>query len=250
MTLYDRIGVGYAAQRRPDPRVAAVLHEALGDARVVLNVGAGAGSYEPEDPCVVPVEPSPVMVAQRARGGVPAILAGAEALPFADGAFDAAMAILTLHHWPDPRAGCAELRRVTRGPIVILTCEPSVANAMWLAGYAPEVAGWDREHFPTTAEVADWLGGAEVRTIPVPADCTDGFLMSFWSRPERVLDPAARAATSGLARLPPAVQERIATTLAADLASGAWDDRHGHLRALDAYDAGLRMVLSRGEGVP
>ena len=247
MTAYDHIGHGYASRRRPDPRIAAVVEAALEDARTVVNVGAGTGSYEPADRCVVAVEPSPVMIAQRPPHGAPVVVAAAERLPFADAAFAAGMAVLTIHHWTRPRQGCEELRRVVRGPIAILTCEPAVANAMWLMqDYAPEIAAWDAEHFPSTAQVARWLGGARVETIAVPADCSDGFLMSFWNHPERVVDPAARAATSGLARLPRAVQDRIAHDLGADLDSGAWDARHGHLRSLDSFDAGLRLVVGRG----
>lgn len=242
---YDTIGIGYARRRRPDPRIAAPLHAALGDARTVVNVGAGAGAYEPADRCVVGVEPSEVMVAQRPPQAGPVVLAHAEALPFAGRTFDAAMAVLTIHHWVDPERGCAELRRVTRGPVAFLTCDPVVANEMWLTrDYAPEIGAWDAEHFPSTEQVAGWLGGATVSTVPVPGDCTDEFLMAFWSHPERVLDPAARGATSGFARLEPGVQERIAGAIRADLESGAWDERNGDLRELGEYDAGLRLVVA------
>lgn len=242
--LYDHIGTGYAERRRPDPRIAARLHGALGAARTVVNVGAGAGGYEPRDRTLVAVEPSVVMVRQRPRDAAPAVLASAEAMPFADGAFDAAMAVLTVHHWSDPALGLAEVRRVTRGPVAVLTCDTAVANGGWLAqDYAPEIAAWDAEHFPPPDRIADWLGSAAVEVVPVPADCTDGFLMSFWNHPEAVLDPASRAATSGFARLGDDVQARIVAGVRADLESGAWDARHGHLRALASYDAGLRLVV-------
>jgi SAM-dependent methyltransferase len=242
---YDTIGVGYAARRRPDPRIAAELHRALGDSATVLNVGAGAGSYEPTDRIVVAVEPSRVMIAQRPRGGVPAVIAHAESLPFVDSAFDASMAILTVHHWADLDRGLAELRRVTAGPIVILTHDPSVS--WWLIDdYAPEIAAQLVEAGPAVEAVVDRLGEAEVRIVPVPADCSDGFLLSFWNRPERVLDPEARAATSCFAKLSADTQNRVASKLAADLEDGTWEARHGHLRQLTEFDAGLRLIAASG----
>ncbi len=248
--LYDTIGAGYARIRRPDPRIAARLHAALGAARTVVNVGAGAGGYEPADRTVVAVEPSEVMVRQRPPGAAPVVRARAEALPFADDAFEAGMAVLTVHHWADPRRGLAELRRVARGPVAVLTFDEAVTDESWLVrDYAPEVASGAAGPVPAPGEIAARLGGGTVEPVPVPADCTDGFLLSFWNRPEAVLDPAARAATSGFALLPAVVQERIVAALAADLRAGRWDARHGHLRALDAYDAGLRLVVAPGAGV-
>jgi SAM-dependent methyltransferase len=238
---YDTIGAGYAARRRPDPRIAAELHRALGDSATVLNVGAGAGSYEPTDRVVVAVEPSRVMIAQRPRGAVPAVIARAESLPFVDSAFEASMAVLTVHHWADVDRGLAELRRVTAGPIVILTHDPSAS--WWLMDdYAPEIAAQLGEAGPTVEALVDRLGGAEVRIVPVPADCSDAFLLSFWNRPELVLDPEARAATSCFAKLSAVTQERVARKLAADLEDGTWEARHGHLRQLTEFDAGLRLI--------
>ena len=244
---YDRIGEGYARTRREDPRIRALIHGALGAARTVVNVGAGAGSYEPADRWVVAVEPSDVMAAQRPAGAVPALRAGAGRLPLRDGSVDAAMAVLTVHHWDaDRERGVRELRRVARGPVVILTLDPRVSGAMWLMDeYLPEVAEMDGAIFPPPEQLAEWLGGA-VRTavVPVPRDTPDWTLLSFWAHPERVLDPAARAATSGFARQTPEVVARVVAGVERDLASGAWDARHGDLRALDAYDAGLRLVVA------
>jgi SAM-dependent methyltransferase len=244
---YDRIGDGYARTRREDPRFAALIHGALGDARTVVNVGAGTGSYEPRDRHVIAVEPSDVMAAQRPRELAPAIRAGAGALPLRDGSVDAAMAIVTLHHWDgDQERGVRELRRVARGPVVVLTYDPRVSATMWLAGYLPEVVALDRATFPHPERLAGWLGGdVAIEPVPIPRDTPDWMLGSFWAHPERVLDPAARAATSGFARMDPAIVERCVAAVAADLASGVWDERHGHLRALDAYDAGLRLVVGR-----
>ena len=244
---YDRIGAGYAQTRREDPRWRALIHDALGDARTVVNVGAGAGSYEPRDRHVIAIEPSDVMAAQRPADLSPAIRAGAGALPLRDGAVDAAMAVLTVHHWDaDQERGVRELRRVARGPVVIFTFDPRVSGAMWLMrDYLPEVARMDAAICPEPERLAAWLGGeARIETVPVARDTPDWALLSFWAHPERVLDPAARAATSGFARQPPEVVARVVAEVERDLASGAWDARHGHLRALDAYDAGLRLVVA------
>jgi SAM-dependent methyltransferase len=246
---YERIGHGYAAARREDPRFAAAIAAALGDARTVVNVGAGAGSYEPPDRHVLAVEPSDVMVAQRPRDRVPAIRATAGSLPLRDGSVDAAMAILTVHHWDaEQERGVRELRRVARGPVVILTFDAAVCARMWLVtDYLPEVGELDRRIFPTIRQLTEWLGrGTFVRTVEVPADTPDWTFAAFWAHPERVLDPAARAATSAFARMDPAVVELVVDRLRADLESGVWDARHGNLRRLDAYDAGLRLVVSPG----
>lgn len=244
---YDRIGHGYASTRREDPRVRETILAALGDARSVVNVGAGTGSYEPRDRQVIAIEPSAVMVAQRPPAAAPAARAMAQGLPLADESVDAAMAVLSLHHWDDHQErGVRELRRVARGPVVLLTCDPEVSGAMWLmADYLPEVAELDRRTFPSMQQVATWLGGrTRVEAIPVRRDSPDWTLMSFWAHPERVLDAAARQATSGFARMPSAVVERVVAAVGRDLADGTWDARHGDLRRLDAYDAGLRLLLN------
>jgi SAM-dependent methyltransferase len=244
---YDHIGEGYARTRKQDPRLAARIAAALGEARTVVNVGAGAGSYEPRDRYVLAIEPSDVMAAQRPRELAPALRATADELPLRDGAVDAAMAVLTVHHWDQAQErGVRELRRVARGPVVILTCDPDVSGAMWLmADYLHEVAELDRRIFPSMERLGAWLGGrTRVEVVPIPRDTCDWTLMSFWAHPERVLDASARAGTSGFARMPPAVTERVVAAVRRDLADGTWDARHGSLRRLAAYDAGMRLVIS------
>jgi SAM-dependent methyltransferase len=242
---YDRHAAFYSCHRKADPRIAACVHEALGDARTVLNVGAGGGSYEPKDRYVLAVEPSAGMRAQRPPDLAPAIIASAEALPLDGDAFDAAMAIITLHHWRDPAAGLRELRRVARGPVVVLTFDIDVVASFWMiSDYLPEALADDRERFPTISTIVGILGDARVQPIAIPADCEDGFFEAHYARPEIYLDPALRAAQSVWPRLPEGVEQRAIAALSADLASGAWDARHGHLRAQPAYDGGLRLVVS------
>jgi SAM-dependent methyltransferase len=244
---YDQIGHGYAQLRREDPRIAARLHAALGDARSVVNVGAGTGSYEPRDRHVVAVEPSAVMASQRPPDRAPAILASAGRLPLIDGAVDAAMAVLAVHHWDDEReAGVRELRRVARGPVALLTVDVEVGREMWLErDYLTEVADLNERIFPRLDELVEWLGGhVEIETVEIPRDTPDWTLLAFWAHPERVLDPHARAVTSGFARMPAEVVGRVVGDVERDLADGTWDARNGHLRALDSYDAGLRLVVA------
>jgi SAM-dependent methyltransferase len=246
-TRYERIGEGYTRTRREDPRLAERIVAALGAARTVVNVGAGAGSYEPRDRHVIAVEPSDRMAAQRPRDLAPAIRATADRLPLRDGSADAAMTVLSLHHWDEGQErGVRELRRVATGPVVILTCDPEVSGAMWLmADYLPEVAALDRRIFPSMDRLAGWLGGrTRVEVVPVMRDTCDWTLMSFWAHPERVLDAGAREATSGFARMPPEVVERVVSEVRRHLEDGVWDARHGHLRGLDAYDAGMRLLVN------
>ena len=247
MARYDSIGHGYSRTRREDPRFRAQIHAALGNARTVVNIGAGAGAYEPTDRHVIAIEPSDVMAAQRSPHLVPAIRASAGNIPLRDRSVDAAMAILSVHHWDEEReAGVRELRRVARGPVVILTYDATTSAAMWLmADYLPEVAALDFRIFPSPQQLTEWLGG-DVRTdkVPMPRDTPDWQLGSFWAHPERVLDANARAATSGFARMPADVVDRVVSEVSRDLASGLWDGRHGHLRRLDSLDVGLRLVVA------
>jgi SAM-dependent methyltransferase len=242
---YEQRGQGYARNRRTDPRIAARIHAARGGARTVLNVGAGAGSYEPDDRWVLAVEPSAAMRAQRPPGAAPALAARAEALPFDDDSFDAAMACVTIHHWDPASKGLAELRRVARGPVVVFTFELD-ALPDWQQEFLREGLVIERPRFPAIDDVARWLGGStRVERVPTPADCMDGFFEAFWKRPEALLDPQIRASQSMWTLLEPGVEERIVERLRAALASGEWDAQHGHLRELDSFDGALRLVISQ-----
>jgi SAM-dependent methyltransferase len=241
---YEQHGRTYGRHRRADPRIAARIHAALGDARTVLNVGAGTGSYEPTDRWVLAVEPSPTMRAQRPADAAPALAARAEALPLDDDAVDGAMACVTIHHWEPAAAGLAELRRVARGPVVIFTFELDHLPA-WQLDYLREGVAKEQPRYPAIADIAATLGGrTRVERIPTPGDCTDGFFEAFWRRPEMLLDPDIRGAQSVWALLEPGQEQRIVERLAGALQSGAWDAAHGHLRARDSLDGALRLVVS------
>jgi SAM-dependent methyltransferase len=244
---YDRIGRGYARTRGEDPEIRQRIFAALGSARTVVNVGAGAGSYEPSDRYVIAIEPSDVMADQRPPDRVPAIRATADDLPLRDKSVDAAMAILSLHHWDEGLDhGICELRRVARGPVVILTYDTAVSSRMWLiADYMPEVAELDRRTFPPLGGIVELLGGdTHVEQIELSRTTPDWMLGSFWAHPERVLDPAARQGTSGFARMPAEAAQRVIAAVEEDLRSGAWERRYGHLRSLERFDVGLRLIVN------
>jgi SAM-dependent methyltransferase len=242
--LYDELGTGYASVRRPDPRIAAQIDAALGDAETVVNVGAGAGSYEPAGRAVTAVEPSAEMLAQRPPDAAPAVQAGAEELPFEDDSFDAAMAVLTVHHWHDLDAGLGEVQRVARGRIVLVTFDPEPLRNLWFVrDYFEVIAGVHADRI-SSAGLAAKLPATSVSPIPVPRDCTDLFFAALWGRPEMVFDPDVVRPMWVWNRLPEAVRERGLERLAADLESGAWDERNGHLRSQAELDVGLRLVVS------
>lgn len=245
---YGDIGEGYARIRQPDPRIAEQFHAALGDATTVLNVGAGAGSYEPTDRLVTAIEPSASMRAQRPPHLSVAIDATADQLPFADNTFDAAMASVTVHQWPDLERGLEEMRRVTTGPVAILTFDPVPPENWWLIDYAPELFEVEARRMPRLDRIANALGGTtEIQTVMIPGDSTDGFGQAFFARPEGMLDPAVRRAMSAWSFVPPGDVSRIVDTLAADLESGRWDERYHSFRSLTEFDGGLRLVVSRME---
>jgi SAM-dependent methyltransferase len=239
---YDSIGIDYARLRQPDPRIAARIEAALGDARTVLNVGAGTGSYEPADRAVTALEPSAEMIRQRPAGAAPAVQGVAEALRFPDQSFDAAMAMLTVHHWTDQRRGLAELRRVARGPIVILTYDPAF-RGFWLADdYLPALTALDEAKMPPLTLYREVLGDVRIEPVPIPHDCRDGFLCAYWRRPAAYLDPRLRAAMSSF-HLIGDVSGPIAQ-LEADLASRVWQARHGQLLTREELDLGYRLVVA------
>ena len=243
---YGLIGDGYAKHRKPDPRIAATIGRALGNARTVLNVGAGAGSYEPVDRHVTAVEPSASMRAQRPSHLPAAVDAVAERLPFEANNFDASMATFTVHQWPDLKAGLAEMRRVTRDTVLILTCDPDQLDRFWLQAYAPEAISVEARRYPRIATIAAELGDqTEVLPVPIPLDCTDGFGEAYYGRPERLLDPAVRLACSAWSFVEPAAVVRLIETLSRDLKSGKWDAEYGHLREQAHFDGSLKLIVSR-----
>ena len=239
--LYDKIGSGYSAYRRADPRIAALILNSLGNSASVVNVGAGTGSYEPQDRRVVAVEPSETMIAQRPPRSAPAVRASAMALPFRDGAFDTAMAVLTIHHWPDRDQGIAELKRASRDKVLILTWEPPETPFWLMADYLPHFFKYDLMIFPQWwPERQDTV---DVISVPIPHDCTDGFLCAYWRRPEAYLDPNVRNAISTFSRFG-GYGEGI-ERLRREIADGEWDRQYGYLRSQDAMDFGYRIVLLR-----
>jgi len=240
---YNRMGLNYTDFRQPDPRIEAAILAALGDAHSVVNVGAGAGSYEPTDREVIAIEPSPVMIAQRPPGTAPALESIAESLPLDDKSVDAAMGVLTVHHWPDLEAGLAEMRRVARRRIVLLTLDADAASNVWLIeDYFPEAGSMDRDVMPSQARIRVNLPGAAIEPVPVPRGCLDAFSSALWDRPEWLLDPEVRRASSIWHRMPADAAKRGLERLRADLESGRWDEKHGHLRSLPELDVGLRLV--------
>ena len=243
---YEQTGRGYAARRRTEPRIAAHVHAALGSARTVLNVGAGAGSYEPEGRYVLAVEPSRAMRAQRPPHLAPAIDAVAEALPFDDASIDAGMATFTVHQWADLAKGLAELRRVVRGPIVILTADPSALDGWWLVEYAAELVEVERRRYPPLDVIGSALGpDVDVRPVPVPIDCVDGFAEAYYARPEELLEPDVRRSQSAWGFVDDDVERRFVAELERDLASGEWDRRHGAWRTRPELEGSLRLVVAR-----
>lgn len=241
--LYESIGAAYTRTRCTDPRIAAQIWRALGDARTVLNVGAGTGSYEPPDRRVVAVEPSAVMRAQRPRDAAPCVAAVAERLPFGDQSFDSAMAVATVHHWPDPIAGLREMRRVARH-MVVFGADPDAFRRFWLTrDYLPELAGRWLTGRPSVAEMADEIG-ARIESVLVPWDCADGFFEAYWRRPEAYLDDDVRRGISLWATLDPDVEARAVANLRRDLGSGRWAERNSDLVGLEAADVGLRLLIA------
>lgn len=244
---YDKSGQKYSGIRQTDPRIAAYVNRALGTANTILNVGAGAGSYEPEGKYVVAVEPSVVMRQQRkSNNKVPAINAKAGDLPFDDKAFDASMAMVTVHHWPDIEKGLKEMKRVTNGPTIVMTFDPDALDNFWNAHYFPELIEVEKARYPGIAQIEKALGGdCEVVSVPIPLDCRDGFQEAFYGRPEAFLDKEVRMAQSAWGFLPDGLEEKLIAGLQADLNSGEWDRKYGHFRTQPYFTCALRLVVSR-----
>ena len=240
--IYESIGRSYARHRRPDPRIAAQIDRALGDARSIVDLGAGTGSYEPTGNVVVAVEPSPVMAAQRPLGAAPVVRAVAEHLPFADATFDAALAVFTIHHWTDVVGGLREMVRVARGAAV-LTFEPEMHSRFWLFDYVPEVNALPVTLVMAPEIVAEVIGATRIEPVMIPWDCVDGFNWAFWRRPEAYLDPEVRSCMSGLALLPDDLVAARMELLRSDIDDGTWHARHADLLDRDVIDGGLRLVV-------
>jgi SAM-dependent methyltransferase len=241
MEIYDSIGHGYGDLRKEDPRITERILQALGSSRSVVNVGAGAGSYEPRDRQLVAVEPSMVMIRQRPPEAPPVVRASATNLPFRDESFDASLAVLTLHHWPDLRRGIEELRRTARRAVVILTFDTSVGG-FWLTDYFPEILEVDRRTMPSLSKIQRYLGAAKVFDVPIPHDCKDGFLGAYWRRPHAYLNANVRSAISVFSMI--GRLESGLSKLGADLDSGSWHRRYGHLLDRSQLDLGYRLVVA------
>ncbi len=243
---YDKLGQQYSGYRQTDPRIAAYVSEALTGAKTVLNVGAGGGSYEPADRYVIAVEPSIVMRSQRlANNKVPAINAKADNLPFDDNSFDASMAMITVHHWPDIDKGLKELRRVTREQVVIMTFDPDALDNFWNAQYFPELIAVEKARYPSIDLIQKSLGGnSRVVTVPVPLDCVDGFQEAFYGRPEAFLQKEVRQSQSAWGFLEEGMEDILVARLANDLSTGEWDRKYGHYRTEPAFTCALRLVIA------
>jgi ubiquinone/menaquinone biosynthesis C-methylase UbiE len=245
---YDRIGLNYSQVRRADRRFEAAIWKALGEAKSVVNVGAGTGSYEPPGMDVIAVEPSPVMIAQRPGSAAPAIIGVAEQLPLEDKSVDAAMAVLSIQHWQDVDRGLGELLRVARRAIVLVTIDVEVLANLWLVSdYLPETLDYHARAFPSIDHLLSILPSGKTEVLAVPCDCADGFFAALWGRPEAHLDPRVRQASSVWHDLPEAVVAGALERIRRDLDSGVWDERYGELRSQRTMDVGLRIVSAQPE---
>jgi SAM-dependent methyltransferase len=242
--LYDTIGIRYSTYRRPDPRIARAVHAELRRAATIVNLGAGVGSYEPGHRDLIAVEPSRLMISQRPRSAPPVVQARAELVPFRDGAFDVAMAILSIHHWSDTERGLLEARRVAKHQVVLLTWI-GFCQHFWLLDYLPQIREIDEPLFPSIEDLAQILGPVRVIPVPIPHDCTDGFLCAYWRRPYAYLDDGVRSAISTFSRVRDF--EDGLRSLEKDLQSGEWEQRYDHLFHSESMDYGYRVVVTKWE---
>lgn len=242
---YATIGPGYASYRQPEPLIYERIVRALGDARTVLNVGAGTGSYEPLDRKVVAIEPSALMRSQRPPHLVRAVEGVAEKLLYPDRYFEASMATFTVHQWKNVQAGLTEMRRVTKGPVVILTCDPDDVNRFWLREYAPEVLATEARRYPAMFVIKQILAGAvDIATVPIPLNCKDGFNEAYYGRPEKLLETGARLACSAWSLIDQSVARSYVARLSLDLQNGLWDSKYGYLRSQPNFEGSLRLIVS------
>ena len=243
---YDTHGQKYSGQRKTDPRIAAYVHKELADSETVINIGAGSGSYEPEDKYLIAVEPSIIMRTQRiANGKIPAINAKADSLPFDDRSFDAAMAMVTVHHWPDIEKGISEIRRVTKKRIVIMTFDPDALDDFWNVKYFPQLIEIERARYPSITRLQKALSAkTEVIKIPIPLDCVDGFQETYYGRPEAFLEKEVRMAQSAWGFLSAELEEKYIQNLRNELQSGAWDKKFGHFRTQPNFTGALRLIVA------
>ena len=242
---YDQHGHSYTLHRRTDLRIARLIHKALGSAKTVLNVGAGAGSYEPQDRYVVAIEPSAAMRAQRPVNLAPAIDGIAEELPLDERSVDTSMALMTVHQWSDFRKGLGEMRRVTRGAVIVMTFDADAFERYWLADYVPELIDHERRRFPSINDIRSSLGGnSEIQTIPIPIDCEDGFNEAYYARPEKFLEPAVRASQSAWGFVKDDVEKRFVRDLEHDFKSGIWNSRYGEWRQRPFFEGSLRLIVA------
>jgi SAM-dependent methyltransferase len=249
-TLYDQIGTTYTHKRMPDPRIAAAIENALEGCTSVLNVGAGAGSYEPRSGNVLAVEPSRVMIAQRPKGSAPVVQARAEALPFPDQTFDAVLCVLTVHHWADQSRGLAECRRVSRDRVVFFTIDLDQASGFWLYDYFPTLLAIDAQIFPRIDRFSEAYGPVEVTPVLVPDDCRDGFLGAYWRRPGAYLDALVRGSISTFSKLARVDLDIGLDALRSDIDSGAWSERYSGIETREAIDLGYRLISASDQRAP
>lgn len=242
---YDKQNVKYTRHRQTDPFIFEYINKALGDAKTVLNVGAGSGSYEPVDRKVTAVEPSKLMREQRGADKVKAIEAFADDLPFDDDTFDASMAILTIHHWPDIKKGLLEMKRVTKNRVVVMTFDPDKVGEFWLAEYCPEMAEVDKARSPKIDFITETLGGfCTVNKVQVPYDCIDGFNEAFYGKPEGFLQESVRRSQSFWDFLPPETEQKAVEKLRSDLETGKCDKKYGHFRTQPKYEGAIRLIVA------
>lgn len=243
-TVYNKIGMDYAQKRQSDPRLAALIHAQIPGLNSVLNVGAGAGSYEPENKNLIALEPSWRMIGQRPEGAAPCVCAVAEHLPFPDNSFEAGLALLTVHHWANMERGLDELQRVISKRLVIHTWDPAATEHYWLINdYIPELLELDAARFMKIEDLIAKFNTARLITVPIPDDCTDGFLGAYWARPQAYFDPVVKSGISSFQQISQSALDRGLSRLKTDLDNGLWLRRYAELAHKKKIDLGYRLIV-------